>query len=145
MSQAYACAVRLLARREHGAHELFQKLAQKGFTSIEADAAVAECQRLGFQCDERFAESVCRNRVRQGYGPLRIEQELKQLRIDGDVIQQILSQEQHSWLFHAKAAREKRFQDGENLTGDAIQKQKRFLLYRGFPSDVIHQLFKQSF
>ncbi|WP_133129535.1 recombination regulator RecX [Legionella yabuuchiae] len=143
MERAYACAVRLLARREHGAHELAQKLVQKGFASVEVNAALAECQRLGFQSDERFAESFSRNRIRQGYGPLRIEQELKQLRIDGEMIRQVLSQDEASWLFQAKMAREKRFQDLEDFSLEVIQKQKRFLLYRGFPSDVINQLFKQ--
>lgn len=72
MNKALDCAVRLLARREHGARELAEKLAQKGYNSSDIDEAIARCQSLGLQSDVRFAESRCRLRIRQGCGPLKI-------------------------------------------------------------------------
>jgi len=77
MTKAFDSALRLLTRREHGAIELNDKLIQKGFDSAEVKDAIDACQRLGLQSDERFVENYSRSRIRQGYGPLKISQELK--------------------------------------------------------------------
>lgn len=142
MSQAYACAVRLLARREHGAYELAQKLAQKGYAEAEANAAICECQRLGLQSDMRFAESLCRTRVRQGYGPLRIQMELQNRQIAVELIDDALQDASVDWFNHAIAVKNKKFSNACDLSFEAMQKQKQFLYYRGFPSDVIKRIFK---
>lgn len=136
--------MRLLARREHGAHELANKLSLKGYIQGDIDTVILECQRLDLQNDQRFVENVCRARTRQGYGPLKIRQELQQLQIDHDLIESVLYQEQ-DWLTHAKTVWEKKYNRcSEHLESSYmdIQKQKKFLLYRGFPTDIITTLFK---
>lgn len=142
MSDALTRAVRLLARREHGASELANKLHQKGFSVADAEAALLECQRLGFQSDARFVECLCNQRVRQGYGPVRIRQELMHLQIDRALIDEVLQKEQDHWLDHAVGVWKKKYKVAYKFTFAEIQKQKQFLLYRGFSNDTIAMVFK---
>ncbi|AHE67710.1 hypothetical protein Loa_02167 [Legionella oakridgensis ATCC 33761 = DSM 21215] len=135
--------MRLLARREHGAHELAYKLMQKGYADSEIKDVISECQRLGFQNDQRFAESVCRARIQQGYGPLRIQQELRSLRVEEALVNTVLQQEQDHWLDHAIAVKEKKYKKQDELTFVQVQKQKQFLLYRGFSADIIAMIFRE--
>lgn len=143
MSNGFACAVRLLTRREHGAYELVNKLLQKGYPEHEARDALLECQRLGLQSDDRFVDSLCRARIRQGYGPVRIRRELQALKIDGELINNTLQQEQDNWLSHALWVWQKKYKEQGELSYSVMQKQKQFLLYRGFSTDTIATLFKE--
>ena len=136
--------MRLLARREHGAHELANKLAMKGYLDIEIQDALSECQRLGLQSDSRFVDNVCRTRIRQGYGPIRIRQELQNLHIDSELIDAVLQQEQDNWLDYAVSVWKKKYKEQGELSYTTLQKQKQFLLYRGFSSDIITMVFKHE-
>lgn len=142
-SSAYESAIRLLARREHGAAELCAKLERKGFDADLACEAVAECQRLGLQSDHRFTESYTRWRIGQGYGPLKIIQELKNKRINSDLIQEILNQERHNWLGYAIDVWEKKSKGALDYSINDLQKTQRFLLYRGFSMDIINAVMKE--
>lgn len=143
MTKPLDCAMRLLARREHGARELADKLAQKGYNRQEINEAIAECQRLGFQSDRRFVEAVCHARIRQGCGPLKISQELQAKRIDPELIEEILTREQDNWLDHALTVWRKKYKKQDQVSFAELQKQQRFLLYRGFPTDVISRVMKE--
>lgn len=77
MTKAFDSALRLLSRREYSAMELCDKLKQKGFNLKDVQNALNECKRLGYQSDERYVESYIRARIHQGYGRLKIRQELK--------------------------------------------------------------------
>ncbi len=142
MSDTFNCAVRLLARREHGAYELAQKLVQKGYPNTEIQDALAECQRLGLQSDERYIENVSHARIRQGYGPLRIRQELQSKQLDPDLIEQVLEKESHDWVAYATHVWQKKYKEQHDGSYDRIQKQKQFLLYRGFSTDIIRMVFR---
>jgi len=141
MSKAFECAVRLLSRREHGAYELANKLAQKGYPEADIQDTLSECQRLGLQNDTRFVDSLLRARIRQGYGPLRIRRELQNVQIDRDLIDAALHEEADNWLSYATMVWKKKFKDQQELTYPVIQKQKQFLLYRGFSTDIITMMF----
>lgn len=143
MTKAFVSAVRLLARREHGAYELIQKLSQKKHPESEIQDAIAECQRLGLQSDERFSESLCRMRIRQGHGPARIKHDLQNVRIDRDLIERVLSDEQDNWVSHAKDVWVKKYSEQDDQSFAATQKQKQFLLYRGFSVDTINLVFRE--
>lgn len=143
MTKAFDCSLRLLARREHGRHELTEKLIRKGHSVQESEEAVAQCLRLRYQSDERFVESFCNLRIRQGYGPLRIMQELQHKQINRELINTILAQYQDSWQDYALGVWRKKFNTTARLSIADSQKQQRFLLYRGFPAEIIAKLFKQ--
>ena len=134
--------MRLLARREHGAHELANKLAVKGYSDTAIQEALQKCQRLGLQSDDRFVEHVCHTRIRQGYGPVRIRQELQNLQIAREMIDAVLHLEQCNWLSHAMDVWKKKYKDDVEPSYADVQKQKQFLLYRGFSVDTITQIFK---
>ena len=142
MTKAFEGAVRLLARREHGAHELVQKLSQKKHLVHDIQEAIAECQRLGLQSDARFVESLCRTRIRQGYGPSKIRQDLKNVKIDRELIDDALRLEQENWVSYAIDVWTKKYKEQDDTSFAAIQKQKQFLLYRGFSMDTIGEVFK---
>lgn len=102
-----------------------------------------ECQRLDLQSDRRFVEMYCHSRIRQGYGPLKISQELSSKGIDRELIQQFLQQEEDNWLTYALDVWHKKSKGELNLSFDELQKQQRFLLYRGFGMDTIAQVKKE--
>ena len=144
MSKALVSALNFLSRREHSIWELKNKLEQKGYSGLEVVEAVEECQRLGYQSDDRFAELLCRARIAQGYGPVRIKQELAAKGINATMIEQVLLHEaEESWLERAVAVANKKCQTLANLSWDEQQKLKRFLLYRGFPGSVIAGVFEK--
>ena len=143
MTKVLNCALRLLTRREHSAKELSEKLKRKGFQSEEIDNALESCQRLNLQNDQRFVEVYVRYRIRNGYGPLKIIQELKQKGVDSDLIHKEIKQEGPNWLTHALNVWEKKCKGQINLSFQEIQKQQRFLLYRGFDMVIISQLVKE--
>lgn len=142
MIKVLESAMRLLARREHGARELSLKLRQKGFEAPEITEALDECQRLGLQSDSRFAESLCRCRKNQGYGPVKIINELRSKYLDNAVIESVLGQHEKDWLLQAEKLLQKKFKAVKPSTLKELQKQQRFMLYRGFPMDMVKQLFQ---
>jgi len=144
MNDTEKLAVLLLTRREHGAHELIQKLQKKGHNHADSVAAVRACQSLGYQSDARFVENVYRTRVRQGYGPQRIQQELYAAQLDTDLIQDVLAASQDDWVERARVVWLKKY---SNTHGDSpvdTQKQKQFLLYRGFSMDTIITMLREN-
>ncbi|HAT6935620.1 TPA: recombination regulator RecX [Legionella pneumophila] len=143
MTKAFDSALRLLSRREHSAMELCDKLKQKGFNLNDVQNALNECQRFGYQSDERYVESYIRARIHQGYGPLKIIQELKNKGVDPELIQSVLQEERDNWVDYALRAWEKKFKRQDDFSYSEMQKQQRFLLYRGFDRDVISKVFKE--
>ncbi|MGQ3892379.1 recombination regulator RecX [Legionella sp. CNM-4043-24] len=140
MTKALDCALRLLVRREHGMRELSGKLLRKGFDKADCDEAVRECQRLGYQSDERFVDMFCSARIRQGYGPVRIRQELQARQIDQDLIDAALAQQDGQWEEHALAVWQKKYRHCVGSDYIERQKQQQFLMYRGFYAETITRL-----
>lgn len=143
LKSAFDAAIIMLTRREHGAEELRNKLIQKGHGEASILAAIAECQRLGLQSDVRFAETISRVRIRQGYGPDRIRRELQQKQVDRDLIAQTLAAEPVDWIACAVEVYRKKYKSPVLSSYLEQQKQKQFLLYRGFSSETIAQVFAQ--
>lgn len=132
-----ARALRALARREHGAHELRRKLIQGGVSEALAAEVVENCTERGWQSDQRYAESLARTRIAQAYGPLRLRAELERARIADSIIDAVVvPPEDGGWLALAQRAFERRF---KTLPANPAQWQKawRFLAQRGFASDEI--------
>lgn len=125
-------AMRLLTRREHSCQELKQKLERKGFNAGLVEDITAQLQQEGLLSDVRFAESYQRSRCNKGYGPIRIQQELKQRGTSQEIISATVIEDDPEWFELARRVREKRF--GKALPGSLPErmKQQRFLQYRGF-------------
>tara|TARA_B100000953_G_scaffold299948_1_gene301979 strand:+ start:2382 stop:2798 length:417 start_codon:yes stop_codon:yes gene_type:complete len=129
-----------LARREHSRRELTHKLARACDDQELIEELLDKLSNEGLQSDERFTESFVNHRVGGGKGPLKIQQELQERGIAKVVIRQYLESCSVDWLSHAEIARAKRF--GEDRPTDSMEKSKqsRFLLNRGFSSQLISQL-----
>jgi len=137
-------ALRLLARREYSAKELRDTLTAKGHALTPVESAIHQLQAQNLQSDQRFAEAYSRSRQQRGFGPLRIQQELKQKGIDAELINQVLNNCETPWEQAIEKVRAKRF--GNDLPSDNndIAKQMRFLNYRGFPPELVHWLMKHG-
>ncbi len=141
MTKAMDLAVRLLTRREHGARELARKMAQRGVSEAEIEATLRECQRLHLQDDERFAQMLCRTRFSQGYGPLRIRECLSKVHIDRELIASVLSSyTEDEWFHSAQQVIRKKYPESLDYSYHVRQKQKQFLVYRGFSPEMISRL-----
>ena len=134
-------ALKLLSRREHSARELKRKLIDRGVEAPDADAAIETLSSRGFQSDDRYAEQLVRTRVAQGYGPLRIEAELKMAGLSGDQVAAALEAAGCDWTEQAARAHQKRFGKAPSSMAER-NRQYRFLMGRGFGSDQIRRVLK---
>lgn len=140
MSEIYARAVRLLARREHTRAELARKLAPHG-TEEEIDTVLNELARSGLQSDARFAESYLRSQAGR-LGSARLRQTLRQKGVDTELVQ-IQVEDLPDELARARGVWQKKFAAAPT---DAKEwaRQARFLQGRGFSSEVIRKLLKET-
>jgi regulatory protein len=130
-------AMDYLARREHAAGELTDKLVRAGFTPELAAATVEQLTIDGLQSDARFVEAFVHSRIAQGKGPVRIRAELGEHGIAAAVADEALAAAGEDWLALARAVRVRKF--GRRLPREFIEKarQMRFLKYRGFEAGQV--------
>jgi regulatory protein len=134
-------ALRLLARREHAAAELRDKLVRRGHDESAAADIVGQLAGAGWQSDARYAEMLVRNRIEQGYGPLRIRAELEAARVPDAEIRTAFAAAEVDWTAQAAAVHARRFRA---LARDAAewQRQYRHLALRGFEPQQIRAVLK---
>jgi regulatory protein len=133
-------AMNYLARREHTRRELKQKLAKRFKSADLVDEQLERLADEGLQSDTRFAESFVRQRYNNGYGPLRIRQELGQKGVPDSDIEGAMSSQDYDWYASAKAVLERKF--GPERAADLREKAKRsrFMQYRGFSAEDFQRL-----
>lgn len=136
-----AQALKLLARREHSARELKRKLAARGIADDEAAAAVAHAASEGWQDDARYAETLVRVRVGQGYGPLRIEAELEVAGVAAEHIRAALEAAGVDWRELALQQHAKKFGAPPRSSAERAR-QYRYLQGRGFDASQIGAALK---
>lgn len=136
-ADAYATALRLLARREYSRSELRRKLDLGGYAKVESDAALARLGEQHYQDDQRFAAMLVRHRAAQGYGPARIRMELKTHGLADAAIRRLLDEAEVDW--QANAAHQLRRRYGGKPAADREEQGKRaqFLLRRGFSAATV--------
>lgn len=138
-------AVDLLSRREHSEAELRYKLRHKGFAAEAIDRVLARLQQRQWQSDTRFAENFFRQRVEQGYGPLRIRQEMQQKGVAEQEIEQVFATYAPNWQALARERYQRRFaakfvstEAEPPLTPKERAKRQRFLAQRGFTAEQVY-------
>ena len=94
----------------------------------------------GLLSDDRFAEGFVRARVENGYGPARIQYELRERGIDEVLSAQCLGSYESEWPERMAAVRQKRF--GRSLPEEQKERarQARYLQYRGFTPEQVWAL-----
>ena len=140
-SAARDSALRALARREHSAAELKSKLTRRGHDEQTAVGIVERLAGYGLQSDGRYAEMLARNRMQQGYGPLRIEAELAAAGIDDAEAAAAIAELECDWGERARQVCRRKFKSAPADAAD-WQRQYRFLAARGFESEQIRAALK---
>lgn len=91
-------ALGLLARREHGFSELVRKLSASGTQDDIVVQVVKDMKDKGYQSDQRYAESMFRQRVGQCYGALRISQEMRAKGVSRAMVDQLMTESAPDWF-----------------------------------------------
>jgi regulatory protein len=133
---------RLLAKREHSQRELLAKLKQRDLPEAESLSLIEEFKKANIQSDERYAEAVVRGAQNKGKGPLFVKRTLEQQDIFYASVEQYMQEERFDWFELALSVRKKRFGNEIPIEFNDIQKQKRFLMYRGFEDEHIKYALK---
>jgi regulatory protein len=85
----------------------------------------------------RLAEAYVAERLRKGFGPLRIRRELREKGLSNALIEPHLQRSQGDWLRLIAAVHDKRFGPAAAANARERARRGRFLEYRGFPTDLI--------
>ena len=141
---ARLAAMNLLARREHSAQEMRDKLLVRGFETGEIGPALQALSLEGLLSDERFTEAFVHSRMQRGSGPVKIQAELRQRGVADTLIQRYLDERDAAWLERGNAVRSKKF--GNALPADFKERvrQARFLQYRGFTAEQIRRVLRDE-
>ncbi len=129
---------RLLARREHSKSELLKKLSAKGFDPDECCKWIDKFNQHDIQSEHRFIETFIRNKVSKGLGEARIRNELREHKLDSQLVNQVFKDMEIDWFELAKNVFEKRFAGKVSQDFKDKQKQQRFMYYRGFDHEQIN-------
>ena len=128
-----------LARREHTGKEILSKL-QNRVESVELlKAEIDKLEEEGLIDNKRFAEQYIYSRSLRGYGPLRIEQELKQRGVNENVSQPLMND--IDWTAFALEVLKKKTANIFPDETKQILKIKKFMNYRGFNFNQIEEAF----
>ena len=122
----------LLARREYSQFELRVRLTARGYADDLINDILSELNRENLQSDTRFTESYLRMRVSRGFGPRRIQAELRERGIAEELICEFIDENDAMWPTVAQRVLKKKFGEDEPADFKARAKQLRFLQYRGF-------------
>ena len=142
MTRVRKKAMDFLARREHTAQELRQKLSAREFAVDDIDEVIEGLQRDNLQSDERFTESYINHRVNVGVGPIKIRYELRQKGVSEILIDEYLGYLVDRWDEMMVEQRIRKY--GESIPDDYGErmKQARFLQNRGFSPESVMRLFR---
>ncbi len=137
-------ALKALARREHSVAELRRKLERKGCEPSLVEQVLGRLQDEGLLSDRRFVEAYVHSRYGKGFGPLRIEAELRERGVDAWLASEGVESGHRRWSELMEQVRRKRF--GTPLPEDYREwiRQARFLQQRGFSAESIRRLLKQD-
>ncbi|SDH76001.1 regulatory protein [Pseudomonas flavescens] len=137
-------AMDLLARREHGRVELSRKLRQRGASDEHIEVALDRLSEEGLLCEARYLESFISYRARSGFGPQRIREDLSQRGLGRADVEQALRDSGIDWRDGLQQTWQRKF--AGQLPTDARERarQMRFLVYRGYPMDLVGQLMRGS-
>jgi regulatory protein len=91
----------------------------------------------GLLSEERMAQAYVTERVRKGFGPVRIGHELRQRGLSDSLIARHLDRPTQEWLKLMAAAHDKKYGPARVFGAKERARRARFLEYRGFPTDLI--------
>jgi regulatory protein len=131
-------ALRLLSQREHSRAELERKLAAHEEEPGTLARALDELQARGFISEDRVVESVMHRRAGK-LGTARIQQELAAKGVSAESMTEALEQLRSTELERAREVWSRKF-DAPASEPKERARQIRFLLSRGFSSEVVRKI-----
>jgi regulatory protein len=114
-----------------------RKLVARGHAAATVGAVIDDLAANHLQCDARHADSYARSRAERGYGPQRIQAELKQRGAPAEALVRALQGKEIDWIERARRADVKRFGASPATDPATRARRRRFLEYRGFTSEQI--------
>ncbi len=135
-----ARALRHLARREYTRHELTQKLAPHAESAAEITQVLDDFTQRGWLSEQRAAEQMVHAR-RSRYGMVRIRRDLEARGVPAEVAGTALAALKDGELDAARAVWRRRFRTAPSDAAER-NRQMRFLLGRGFASEIITKLLR---
>lgn len=136
-----ARALNILARQEISRIDLKRKLAPYADNENELDQLLDELAERNWQSDERFAEAYIHGKSKR-HGTLRLKQTLQQKGIDNETAASFLPNREQELQTAIEVLHKKFKQPAQDMK--EIQKQMRFLAYRGFDTDTIRAALKSD-
>ena len=140
--RAYAAALKMLTRRDHGRAELAGKLAAKGFDEPVVAATLEKLAGLGYLDDRRYARLWAEGALRsgRGVGP-RIALELRRRGIADEIIRDVQAElaEGYEEAELLRQQMDRRYAGFDPATATDREKARIFNFFRrrGFPGAVI--------
>jgi regulatory protein len=143
--EALECALRFLGYRPRCAAEVHNHLVSRGYSAAAVAGAIEKLHSLSYLNDENFARDWAASKfISRGYGPKRIEQELRSKGIREALIRDVLREtcDPGCEADRARSLLEKKF-DSQNLTDPkVVRRAVGFLERRGYSSEVIFAVLK---
>lgn len=135
-----ARALKLLSGREHSRAELARKLAPHLQDGDDLDALLDDLTQRGWLDEARYVASVVHRRAARS-GTRLIRQELQAQGIKPDQMADTLGELQAGELGRARELWSRRY-GNEPADAKEAARQQRFLLSRGFSSEVVRQIVR---
>jgi regulatory protein len=132
-------AVKSLALREHGREELERKLLVKGHAPALVSSVLDHLVEHDLQSDARYLAGYVESRIRKGYGPLKIRQELRSRGIREADVEPALTESAEFWIAQTERTLARKFRRPPVDRND-WNARARFLARRGFPADLIYRV-----
>ena len=145
--EALELAFKFLSYRARSEAELRAKLTQRGFPKKITETTLDKLRSLNLVNDEAFARDWASGRIRsRGYGPLRVDMELRQKGISraliGKVLKETFGEEENKE--RAKRLLEKRFRGKDFTDAKTFRRAVAFLQRRGYRDSVIAEVLRRS-
>ena len=136
-TRARNSAMRLLARREHSRAELRGKLVGRGFENDSVEELLQGLEDQDLLSDERFAMSLIASRAETGYGPKRIDLELRNRGVSEELAREALAKAEVDWGQQVTDQAIRKFGSDPAQTFPEWARRARYLERRGFGQDAI--------
>lgn len=136
-TRARNSAMRLLARREHSRAELRGKLVGRGFENDSVEELLQGLEDQDLLSDERFAMSLIASRAETGYGPNRIDLELRNRGVSEELAREALAKAEVDWGQQVTDQAVRKFGSDPAQTFPEWARRARYLERRGFGQDAI--------
>ena len=141
LAEIYNKALDLLSRREHSRKELYLKLTKRFESKENINLTLDRLEENNLLSDSRFAEEYVQARRRKGFGPIKITVELQNRGVNESLIFNEI-QRFDDWVSLAEKSFKKKFPNGPSSDLKELQKQKNFLVNKGFSFNEIESVLE---